>query len=1545
MHKAIKYIALSMAMSLIGITSGAKQAPGIPPVYTPQGSSEQTTAWKTAQHGAALRELDSRSPDRLVRSLIQNDGIIDVRPDRLKGISDPAANRSTGILTSLPKRKIPGGSNLCGFISYNEIELNLGVYRLPLAATQQLNMLRDATGMVSTFRGGASNDRYYVMSYYGMTIQNGLDQCLTAIFDKNDWTLLAEVGDYGEYERVCSDMTYDPITERFYGCFLTSDQSKWVLGYMQFDKTNPATTINKVVDLSTLEVSLNGLAADADGVLWGIRNDNGALVKIDKKTGAMTTVAQTGFVPGYNGSLTFDNTNGIFYWAVSYEDKGAPSGIASAILTVDPKTGALSHVYDFSDPAQTCGLYTEFTAGKLTPGTFTALTATFNGESLSGTITFDAPATLTDGTTATGNLEYTLSVVKDNGYVAYRQEKSCNYGNKGISIPIELKTAGQYTITVQGHNNAGKGYPATITKYIGSDLPQTPGNIKVAYDNSTVTVSWDAVTSTIHGGYHDPNKVSYNVTLSQVDADGNVKNLPSATVTTTQAEWQVEATDALQGFNATVTPVFGINSGETAATSYKWFGALTAPFVQSMTADIDGWTTYTVDGSSAWQKVDVYEGHGWAIPFYWGVTNNAWLFSPAIKLEKGHYYQLSFTSWTTVVDQPFHVWIGRNATVEDMNTKLLDCVVSSNKKKTFAFGFECKESGIYYLGIHNDTNSSTWTNKPYTFINNVTCDAAPNSSPAAPELVVDYDQTGEIKAKITITAPSKSYDEAQLEKLDKVVLTCDGKVINQWDEVEPGATLTYDFEAEKAGTFPFIATATSNGIDGVPAFNTVYLGVTTPVDPEWVEVAERAETLGTVDITWAPVNTATNGQAISSDVITYNVMNILSNTYVKREITEPSFVYEACDPESQTALYISVNAQNIKGKEVVSSTYGTMSKQGIMHVGKPYQLPMRETFADGTVHYNWSVVNQHSAYDRCAVINTASELGDKDANGDGYCLLGFVPYENSQAAFYSGRIEVPQNANNPVLGFAVYRVNYGDGKDNDNTIAVGIIGSKTQGQLKPVRAGDQNFGWQYYYYDMSSFKGQTVNLLITFQTNSYTSHYIDDIHFFDAKDKDLAVTNITVPATAKLNKKFSLNAAVTNLGTKKLTAKTAKVELRRGDYDTPIATRDLPALSSFQTASVVFSDILNSSFDTDVKYKAVVVYEGDEDDTNDSAESATALELSTLPAPQSLTGERNEEGFASLSWQAPDLTPNFPHYEIGFESSIEPSMTELEGFTSIDVDGNDISEDFGNGAFGFISFYHPNLSHSGNWMVVSPCNANGAAKEDWLISPKLSGKAQTISFYARTNWSAFESFSVLTSTTGSERADFTTSVLEMTTSSNDWKRIDIEVPDGTLYFAIVSKADDTTNLIYLMLDDFSFDGADTNDGLTVVGYNTYRDNTIIEQIEPVETWNDIQGNSGPHFYRVTARYENRGESAPSNELFLFTRGDGLDDIAGTIGKVYSRPGHLFIEGAGGCAVTVTAVNGMRMAYYAKASDSESIALPSGVYIVTINGVSVKVLVR
>lgn len=100
--------------------------------------------------------------------------------------------------------------------------------------------------------------------------------------------------------------------------------------------------------------------------------------------------------------------------------------------------------------------------------------------------------------------------------------------------------------------------------------------------------------------------------------------------------------------------------------------------------------------------------------------------------------------------------------------------------------------------------------------------------------------------------------------------------------------------------------------------------------------------------------------------------------------------------------------------------------------------------------------------------------------------------------------------------------------------------------------------------------------------------------------------------------------------------------------------------------------------------------------------------------------------------------------------------------------------------------------------------------DHWLISPELSGKEQTITFYASIFSTDYipETFEVLYSTTDIDRTDFSNSVSSFTvaqslsSSSTDWAQYSATLPAGAKFFAIRYTSN---NQFGIMIDDVTYE--------------------------------------------------------------------------------------------------------------------------------------------
>ncbi|MGM9861779.1 MAG: choice-of-anchor J domain-containing protein, partial [Muribaculaceae bacterium] len=135
-------------------------------------------------------------------------------------------------------------------------------------------------------------------------------------------------------------------------------------------------------------------------------------------------------------------------------------------------------------------------------------------------------------------------------------------------------------------------------------------------------------------------------------------------------------------------------------------------------------------------------------------------------------------------------------------------------------------------------------------------------------------------------------------------------------------------------------------------------------------------------------------------------------------------------------------------------------------------------------------------------------------------------------------------------------------------------------------------------------------------------------------------------------------------------------------------------------------------------------------------------------------------------------------------------------------------------------------AHSGQRFMLAP-SAQSADNDNWLISPRLSGNAQTVTFYAKSytiTWP--ETFSVYYSVGDNSVESFTAKVDDVTGFTADgevpetWTLFTVNLPEGATYFAINH---DSYDSLALFVDDVTYEAAPAMpEDLAVTGYYVFR---------------------------------------------------------------------------------------------------------------------------
>lgn len=312
------------------------------------------------------------------------------------------------------------------------------------------------------------------------------------------------INDYElEVSFIASDLTYDYSTNTLYAIVSTDDGETSALAVV-----NPATGgIETVAALDDVYVAL---AANYDGTLYAV-SLAGDLYTIGKTDGTTVLVLETGISSDYpcSQSMDFDHTDGALYWnSYVYHDDG--EFYESALIKIDVRQHTFENLGTVGDNAQICGLYVPFVRNSLdAPVAATEVTLVpGDGGANSALLSWKNPETTLNEDRLT---ELAQVTVIRNGTPL----KTYDRPQPGAMLTFEdmQVVTGSYTYTIVASNAAGDGLPATISGFIGRDVPAAVTHLTLSKEGErTARLVWEAPSAGLHGGWIDLASLSYRIT-------------------------------------------------------------------------------------------------------------------------------------------------------------------------------------------------------------------------------------------------------------------------------------------------------------------------------------------------------------------------------------------------------------------------------------------------------------------------------------------------------------------------------------------------------------------------------------------------------------------------------------------------------------------------------------------------------------------------------------------------------------------------------------------------------------------------------------------------------------------------------------------------------------------------------------------------------------------------------------------------------------------------------------------------------------------------
>lgn len=1351
-------------------------------------------------------------------------------------------------------------------------------------------------GYLDSYNGGAIIDNKYYVHYYW--------EFFGYIFFFRECYDL-ETGEAVELDDTEIDIidlasctSYDSSRGLSYGIFYNESGSPTDIAsydYLTKSKQVIATTSNSYLVC----------AVDGKGSLFAITLD-GDLYKIDLSTGNETFVGSTGLEPMYQQSATIDPSSGTMYWA--FLNAGM-----SALYQVNTETAEVSEVFAYDRLIEISYLQSMAPdADNDAPAAVENLVASVSeSDPTTLEVSFTMPTTTVGDDPLIGELQYTIDL---NGTV---YDGNAQPG-EGVSRSIEGLASGMYTVLVRAINAVGNGASNKVSLWVGFDQVKAPDAVELAVDEAFVaTVTWTPVTEGIHAGYVNPDEVTYRVTRypeGEVVADGISENTFSETVSSSPLRVVYYSVQAL--YNGAVSQPAesnGVRVGSSIVPSY----------------------TYDFNGSDneLWTVIDVNgDGRSWVFSIgsaYYSYSTSLdaddWLLTPPLSLKAGKKYLLSFNTRCASSTWPERIEVGVG---QGLDPSTYDIVVDPvdvdfTDFRGYSEVVSVDADGDYYIGFHaiSDADAFNLYVADFALIDGSTPGAAEN-------IVAVAGERGALNATINFNAPTKTSGGDELSNITKIEVKRAGTEVAVIENPAVGAALSvYDDAIEESGTYNYTIQAFNEDGSGVVASTNVYVGLDTPGAPEVLAVYNNPG----ITLSWEASTVGTHGGYVDPSEVTYQIYGVEGGylTDMIAEISETTFVDAGVNLDEEPVgwkQYV-IYAVNSVG----TSNYGI----GALIAGAPEGLPFIDSF-DLTPDQSALVRNWFIASPNGANWNITTAFS---SDGDNVCGIFQSPAAGALGYLYTQRISFAGSVS-PVAVFKYFIV-----PGDDIKLSFGYDKQDGNGTIKIADVADgkdiTEEGWQTAVVDLSELVGldQPVVLAYIAEANAAGALlYVDEMRFGDVYAEDIEAVDVTAPKAIQVGESGDVRIRILNNGSNAVEEGSYSVKLYAGNEEVAEVT-ETPALIPYTgTAEFTVPYVARVVDASPLTLKAEVVYNRDLNLQNNVAQTTVNIRQNKVPAVNDLTATTSGRAGVKLTWSEPVAS-----------SSVEPVTEDFEDteiFQDCDNGGIDWGVQWGQiggwtlydgdnyYAYGWSGVTFPGQDKPRAYIVFNPFNYfdltgstslvpysgdqyllsqdasvdenyNVVTTDDWLISPALSGNAQTISFYATeiTDQYGHEHYQVLYSSTDTNPESFTVLVDDHATT--EWEEVTVDLPAGAKYFAIRNISEDVFGL---MIDDVTYEpaaggafaGVKAADG-EVVAYNIYRDNKLIATVNgDVHEYYDVVEEDGLHSYNVTALY-GTVESPLSNTVSVVTGIEELQNVENLDNAdltVYGANGVIIARGKG-----------------------------------------------
>lgn len=1005
--------------------------------------------------------------------------------------------------------------------------------------------------------------------------------------------------------------------------------------------------------------------------------------------------------------------------------------------------------------------------------------------------------------------------------------------------------------------------PAAVT-----DLTVTPTEDKIE-----TTIVFNAPTTSVDG-----NELTENLTNIDVLRDGvvieSVADVAPGSERTIVDNEEKGLTLGTHKYQVIPYNADGIGQ-KSEEVSVKIVTSINVPYTVDFTQEgvIDN---FTVIDANADGKTWNWTASNGAYNAYSSTLNaDDYLVTAPINMIEGKKYDITavMRAYSASYAEKFEVVIGNAATAEALTTVVIpETEVTSITATDYTGQFTAPATGKYFVAIHAISDKDSW----YLIANSLSVEAAPSEN--APAAVGDFTVTpgaeGALEVNLSFNIPYNAINGESLANPVDVKIYRDGVLVNTITNASLGSNQTWkdtNVENRKEYTYWVVCSDATAG-DGLKSEKkSAFVGEDYLADIEGIYVAATTATSAT--FAWEQVQ-GVNGGYVNQSGVTYKLMSlaiessIFGNYLVEdQELVSTSDLTATIDinlDEGEMEYrYFGVKA--VKGDEATDAT----SDYAYLVVGAPEELPIVEGFANSTLHYGWDT-------------NGGLGVDTESSDGDGTALKLYNNGTSSEVYFALNKVNL-KNVGNPTLIFDV---------KSPMITSVSGIGSVDGNSTEVLSNATVTSEYTTVKVPLTSLKNHTrfatVGIQATIPTASIEQYedyiIIDNIRIVDLYEHDLAVS-VKAPKNINAGENAPIKVTVENQGENDANGYTLVIKAGDKELFNKTVNEALPAFKKSEYDVTLETTTFDDT--QDITVSAEVIYENDLNLDNNKAETIVSVKGSTLAQPENVKAVQNADETVKVSWTAPstdaaaEITDDVESYEefdcgglneevhtgnignwtvydgnaaycYGFNGVTIPNLGDKNAWLVMAPASEQLAQD--------LSVNYP--AHSGDQYFISACCAEPegavAATDHWLISPELTGVAQTISFYARVITAQYgaETYEVLASSTDAQPASFT-KVADGSIDATEWTEVTAQLPAGTKFFAIRHTS---TDVFGLMVDDITYlGGASAAESFNIYVNGEKIANVAGDKTEYIVTPDKFA--AGEQEFAVSAVYAS-GESKP-----------------------------------------------------------------------------------